>query len=68
MKRVTSSDVLAEAHRLIGEMDRVRPHVPAERLTAFEQEYAKAMEIRDAAAAGSLSAGLRQRHHRMSAS
>lgn len=63
MKRVTSSDVLAEAHRLIGQMDRVRPDVHAERLAAFEQEYAKALEIRDAAAAGSISAGLRQRHH-----
>ena len=61
MKRMTITDVLAESHGLIEHMDRVRPDVPAERLDAFEREYAQAVAIRDMAATESIVTGLNRR-------
>lgn len=61
MKRATVTDVLAESHGLIEHMDRVRSNVPAERLDAFEREYAQAVAIRDMAATESIVTGLNRR-------
>lgn len=60
-RRPTTADVLAETHSLIAQMDRVRPDVPAERLPAFEREYAKAVALRDIATQETVYIGLNRR-------